>query len=208
MAKVTVLDHPLINVKMTILRDVATPPQQFRQVLHEVAGLMSADAFRHIKTHGCRVTTPLEETDGAMLVEYQPCLVSILRAGNGLTDALLNIMPEAAVGHLGMERDAETHQARAYYEKLPQQIDKRQVILVDPMLATGGSAIMAADQLKSHGVTDITFIVLVAAPEGIAAFHAKHPDIDIITAALDRELNDNCYILPGLGDAGDRIYDT
>ena len=208
MAKVTVLDHPLINVKMTILRDAATPSQQFRQVLHEVAGLMSADAFRHIKTHTCRVTTPLEETDGAMLAEHQPCLVSILRAGNGLTDALLNIMPEAAVGHLGMERDAETHQARAYYEKLPQQINKRQVILVDPMLATGGSAIMAADQLKSHGVTDITFIALVAAPEGIAAFHAKHPDIDIITAALDRELNENCYILPGLGDAGDRIYNT
>ncbi len=208
MAKVTVLDHPLINVKMTILRDMATPPQQFRQVLHEIAGLMSADAFRHIKTHACRVTTPLEETDGVMLAEHQPCLVSILRAGNGLTDALLNIMPEAAVGHLGMERDSETHQARAYYEKLPQQIDKRQVILVDPMLATGGSAIMAADQLKSHGVTDITFIVLVAAPEGIAAFHEKHPNIDIITAALDRELNDNCYILPGLGDAGDRIYDT
>ena len=208
MANVTILDHPLINVKMTILRDIATPPQQFRQVLHEIAALMSADAFRHIKTHACRVTTPLEETDGAMLDENQPCLVSILRAGNGLTDALLNIMPEAAVGHLGMERDAETHQARAYYEKLPQQINKRQVILVDPMLATGGFAIMAADQLKSHGVSDMTFIALVAAPEGIAAFHAKHPDIDIITAALDRELNDNCYILPGLGDAGDRIYNT
>ena len=208
MANVTVLDHPLINVKMTILRDQATPPQQFRQVLHEIAALMSADAFRHIKTDACRVMTPLEETDGAVLAEHQPCLVSILRAGNGLTDALLNIMPEAAVGHLGMERDPQTHQARAYYEKLPPAMAKRQTVLIDPMLATGGSAIMAADQLKSHGVQDIVFIALVSAPEGIAAFHEQHPDIDIITAALDRELNDNCYILPGLGDAGDRIYNT
>ena len=208
MATVTVLDHPLINVKMTILRDQSTPPRVFRQTLHEIAALMSHDAFKHVKTTACRVTTPLEETDGAVLANDQPCLVSILRAGNGLTDALLNIMPEAAVGHLGMERDAETHQARAYYEKLPQRIENRQVILIDPMLATGGSAIMAADQLKSHGVNDIVFIALVSAPEGIAAFHAQHPDIDIITAALDRQLNDHCYILPGLGDAGDRIYDT
>lgn len=208
MAKVTVLDHPLIDVKMTILRDQSTPPYQFRQTLHEMAALMSHDAFCHLETKPCAVTTPLEETKGAVLADDQPCLVSILRAGNGLTDALLNIMPEAAVGHLGMERDPETHQARAYYEKLPPRIENRQVILIDPMLATGGSAIMAADQLKSHGVKDIVFIALVSAPEGITAFHAKHPDIHIITAALDRELNDNCYILPGLGDAGDRIYNT
>ena len=208
MSKLTILDHPLIDTKMTILRNAATKPHHFRQTLYEVAGLMSADVFRHIITVPTRVTTPLEETDGKNLPEIVPALVSILRAGNGLTSALLSIMPEAAVGHLGMERDPETHQARAYYEKLPPQISARQVILIDPMLATGGSAIMAVDQLKSHGVTDITFAALVAAPEGIEALQTAHPDIPIITAALDRELNENCYILPGLGDAGDRIYNT
>ena len=208
MRDVTVLDHPLINIKMTILRDVATPPLVFRQRLHEIAALMSADIFRHIKTEKIRVTTPLEETDGEAIPSPNPCLVSILRAGNGLTDALLAIFPEASVGHLGMERDPETHQARAYYEKLPPHISSRQVILIDPMLATGGSAIMAVDQLKSHGVKDIIFAALVSAPEGVKALHDAHPDVPIITAALDRGLNENCYILPGLGDAGDRIYGT
>jgi uracil phosphoribosyltransferase len=208
MATVTILDHPLIDVKMTILRDVNTPPRLFRQTLHEVASLMSARVFSHIKTRPCRVMTPLEETDGALLEEHAPCLVSILRAGNGLTDAMLPIIPDATVGHLGMERHHDTHQARAYYEKLPPFIEKRQVILIDPMLATGGSAIMAADHLKSHGVSDIVFAALVAAPEGVKAFHDHHPDIEIICATLDRELNENCYILPGLGDAGDRIYNT
>ena len=208
MAQLTVLDHPLINTKMAILRDEKTPPHHFRQTLHEMASLMSFAVFQHIKTTPTRVTTPLEETNAETLPEKTPALVSILRAGNGLTDAFLAILPEAAVGHLGMERDHETHQARAYYEKLPPHIADRQVILIDPMLATGGSAIMAADQLKSHGVQDITFAVLVAAPEGVKALHDAHPDIPIITAALDRELNDNCYILPGLGDAGDRIYNT
>lgn len=208
MAQLTVLDHPLITTKMTILRDTATPPHHFRRTLHEIASIMSFAVFQHIKTNPSRVKTPLEETDGATLPENAPALVSILRAGNGLTDAFLAIMPEAAVGHLGMERDAVTHQARAYYEKLPPHIADRQIILIDPMLATGGSAIMAADQLKSHGVSDITFAALVSAPEGIDALNKAHPDVPIITAALDRELNENCYILPGLGDAGDRIYNT
>lgn len=208
MPQVTTLNHPLIDVKMTILRDVATPSALFRQTLHEIAALMSAAVFSHISTVPVDVTTPLEVTNGAALPRHVPCLVSILRAGNGLTDAFLNILPEAAVGHLGMERDPDTHQARAYYEKLPPAIAARQVILIDPMLATGGSAVMAADQLKSRGVKDIVFAALVAAPEGIAAFHKAHPDIPVITAALDRELNDNCYILPGLGDAGDRIFNT
>ena len=208
MPQLTVLDHPLIAIKMTILRDANTPPSQFRQTLHEMASLMSADVFKHITAISKPVITPLEETNGAGFDDPVPCLVSILRAGNGLTDALLNIIPEAAVGHLGMERNPETHKARAYYEKLPPAIDRRQVILIDPMLATGGSAIMAADLLKSRGVTDITFVALVSAPEGVKAFHTKHGDIPIITAALDRELNEDCYILPGLGDAGDRIFNT
>jgi uracil phosphoribosyltransferase len=208
MAEITVLDHPLINTKMTVMRDAATPPYQFRQTLHEIAALMSADVFRHLRTDAVRVTTPLEETDGARLREHVPCLVSILRAGNGLTDALLAILPEATVGHLGLERDHDTHKARAYYKKLPPAIEKRQVILIDPMLATGGSAIMAVDQLKSHGVKDIVFAGLIAAPEGVKALQEAHPDVPIITAVLDRELNEDCYILPGLGDAGDRIYYT
>ena len=208
MPKLTVLDHPLVSTKMTMLRDVATPPHQFRQTLHEVASLMSYEVFSNIKTQNCTVKTPLEETNGQTLPENTPALVSILRAGNGLTDALLNILPEAGVGHLGMERDPVTHQARAYYEKLPPNIADRQVILIDPMLATGGSALMAVEQLKTHGVTDITFVALVSAPEGVSALHAQHPDVPIITAALDRELNENCYIMPGLGDAGDRIYNT
>ena len=208
MPQLIVLNHPLINVKMTTLRDVKTPSFRFRQTLHEMAGLMSFEVFKQLNVAPVKIQTPLEETDGASLPEHVPCLVSILRAGNGMTDAFLNIFPEAAVGHLGMERDHDTHKARAYYEKLPPAIDQRQVILIDPMLATGGSAIMAADQLKSRGVRDIIFTALVASPEGVAALHDKHPDIPIITAALDRELNDQCYILPGLGDAGDRIFNT
>lgn len=208
MSDLTVLSHPLIDVKMTILRDQHTPPSLFRQTLHEMAALMSSDVFRHLNTIPCQVQTPLETTQGTVLPDHAPCLVSILRAGNGMVDALLPILPQASVGHLGMERDAVTHQAKAYYEKLPPAIDKRQVILVDPMLATGGSAIMAADLLRDRGVEDIVFVALVSAPEGIAAFHDKHPDIPVITAALDRELNDQCYILPGLGDAGDRIFNT
>ncbi|MCE2516488.1 MAG: uracil phosphoribosyltransferase [Alphaproteobacteria bacterium] len=208
MPQVTVLNHPLVDVKMTTLRDAATPAYRFRQTLHEMAALMSAEVFRHLEVQPVDVTTPLEVTTGAALPPYAPCLVSILRAGNGLTDAFLNIFPEAAVGHLGMERDHDTHQARAYYEKLPPAIEKRQVILIDPMLATGGSAVMAAAQLRSRGVRDIVFTALVAAPEGVTAFHNAHPDIPVITAAMDRELNDNCYILPGLGDAGDRIINT
>lgn len=208
MPQLTVLNHPLISVKMTTLRNKETPSFLFRQTLHEMAGLMSAEVFKHINTHDTQVETPLETTEGVKLHAHVPCLVSILRAGNGMTDAFLSIFPEASVGHLGMERDHETHQARAYYEKLPPHIEQRQVILIDPMLATGGSAIMAADQLRKRGVKDIVFTALVSAPEGVAAFHEKHPDIPIITAAMDRELNDNCYILPGLGDAGDRIFNT
>lgn len=208
MAQLTVLEHPLINTKMTILRDRATPSYHFRQTLHEMASLMSYEVFKHIQVNPCRVTTPLEETDGAVLPKNAPALVSILRAGNGLTDAFLSVIPEAAVGHLGMERDHETHQARAYYEKLPPHIDDRQVVLIDPMLATGGSAIMGIEQLKSHGVKDIIFVALVSSPEGVKALHDAHSDIPVITAALDRQLDENCYILPGLGDAGDRIYNT
>lgn len=204
----TVLDHPLIRTKMTVLRDKHTSPPEFRRTLHEIAGLMSMAAFAHLRTDPVSVDTPLETTEGARLQQPVPCLLSILRAGNGMVDALSALLPEAAIGHLGLQRDPETHKPIYYYEKLPSDIDKRQVIITDPMLATGGSAIMAADHLKTKGCLDLVFVCLISAPEGVAAFHAAHPDIPVITAALDRQLDQNCYILPGLGDAGDRIYNT
>ena len=204
----TVLDHPLIRTKMTVLRDKHTSPPEFRRTLHEIAGLMSMAAFAHLRTDPVSVDTPLETTEGARLQQPVPCLLSILRAGNGMVDALSALLPEAAIGHLGLQRDPETHKPIYYYEKLPSDIDKRQVVITDPMLATGGSAIMAAHHLKAKGCLDLVFVCLISAPEGVAAFHAAHPDIPVITAALDRQLDQNCYILPGLGDAGDRIYNT
>jgi uracil phosphoribosyltransferase len=203
-----VLRHPVIDVKMAKLRDRDTPSQDFRRILFELAGLMSASVFRHIKTVPIEIKTPLEPASAVALPDKVPCIVSILRAGNGMADALSALLPEAAIGHMGLQRDPDTHNPEYYYEKLPPEIEARQVIMTDPMLATGGSAILTADRLKSRGVTDIVFCCLVAAPEGVQAFTTAHPDIPIITAALDRELNESCYILPGLGDAGDRIYNT
>lgn len=208
MTQITVLNHPLIDHKLAILRDKNTPAWHFRKTLVETAALMSWHCFQHLKTEAMEIETPMESMEVQKLPELSPAIVSILRAGNGMADALATVLPEAGIGHLGMERDATTHKARAYYAKLPPEIAKRQTILVDPMLATGGSAIMAADQLRSEGVSDIIFLCLVAAPEGVSAFHDAHPDIPIITAALDRQLNENSYILPGLGDAGDRIFNT
>lgn len=204
----SVLDHPLIEIKMTTLRDKDTPPQQFRQTLREIAGLMSFQVFNHLRFDEWDVHTPLETTTGRYLQNPVPCLLSVLRAGNGLVDALSAILPEAAIGHLGVQRDPKTHKPVYYYEKLPPDIARRQVIIADPMLATGGSAIMAADQMKKKGCNGLVFVCLIAAPEGVSAFQNAHPNIPVITAALDRQLNENCYILPGLGDAGDRIYNT
>ena len=191
----TCLDHPLIQAKMTILRDQQTPPHQFRRTLHEIAGLMSFAVFAHLRTDKVSVDTPLETTTGARLQDPLPCLLSVLRAGNGLVDAFSALLPEAAIGHLGVQRDPVTHKPIYYYEKLPSDLDKRQVVIADPMLATGGSAIMAADHLQKKGCRDMVFVCLIAAPEGVAAFQAAHPDIQVITAGLDRQLNENCYIL-------------
>lgn len=204
----TVLSHPLIDIKLTTLRDKDTPPHDFRRTLFEIAGLMSFDVFKFLNSTQISVTTPLETTDGYQLTEPAPAIISILRAGNGLADAFSALLPEAPIGHLGLQRNEDTHNAEAYYEKLPRNIDSRQIILADPMLATGGSAIMAVDRLKRHGVKDMVFACLVAAPEGVAAVEAAHPELSIITAGYDRALDENCYILPGLGDAGDRIYNT
>ena len=202
------LSHPVIEAKLTRLRDKTTPAHEFRRVLYEIAGLMSASLFKDVPVETCMVDTPLARSTGVRLASPVPCIVSILRAGNGLADALSALLPEAAIGHLGLQRDPVSHDPVYYYEKLPPAIHKRHIIMTDPMLATGGSAIMATDRLKQHGGTDIQLACLVAAPEGIKAFQTAHPDIKITLAAIDKQLDARGYILPGLGDAGDRIYNT
>ena len=204
--KLHILDHPLAAHKMSILRDAQTPSHRFRQTLHELSWLLAFPAFEMLQLASVEITTPLETMTAQTLSDPAPCIVSILRAGNGLADGFSQICPEASLGHLGLYRDHDTLQPVSYYSSLPDQMDKRQVILVDPMLATGGSATMAIETLRNMGVADVVFACLVAAPEGVAALHGAHPDVPIVTAALDRELNDQAYILPGLGDAGDRLY--
>ena len=207
MSDITILDHPLITHKLAILRDETTSAQMFKSTLETLTCVMSYHVFAHLKQSSVRIQTPLEEMETYQL-ESQPVIASILRAGNGMADALFAIIQDASMAHIGMQREEVTHEPIFYYEKYPEDLASRQVILVDPMLATGGSAIEAARRLKEKGVSDILFTCLVAAPEGVSAFQSAHPDIPIITAALDRELNETCYILPGLGDAGDRIYNT
>ena len=206
--RLVVMDHPLVTHKLSILRDRNTPSHAFRQTLHELSWLLAYPTFDALRLVDRPIETPLEPMTAQSMPEPYPCLVSILRAGNGLIDGFSQACPEASVGHLGMYRDHDTMVPVAYYTSLPSDMASRQVILGDPMLATGGSAVMAASKLREMGVKDIVFSCLVAAPEGVAAFHGEHPDIPVITAAMDRELNDKAYILPGLGDAGDRIYGT
>lgn len=201
-----IIQHPLIDHKMAILRDADTPSPQFRRTLREISWLLGYAGMAHLKTAPVQLATPLEVMQTRQLAAPVPCLVSVLRAGNGLVDGLLDLLPEAAVGHLGFARDHDTLQPVEYYANLPADIADRQVILADPMLATGGSAVAAADRLRAAGAGDCVFICLLAAPEGVARFEAAHPDIPIVTGALDRGLNEKGYILPGLGDAGDRIY--
>ena len=208
MNQVTIIDHPLVHHKLARLRDVATPSSDFRRVLRELSWLLAFEATQHLSLEPFSLQTPLEEMTAHRLPALAPCLISILRAGNGLVDGLMDILPEATVGHLGLARNHDTLQPEEYYCKLPSQIEKRAVILADPMLATGGSTIAAIDRLKERGVKDLVFLCLLASPEGLTALQAAHPDVHIFTAALDRELNEKGYILPGLGDAGDRIYGT
>ena len=206
--RLVVMDHPLVTHKLSILRDRDTPSHAFRQTLHELSWLLAYPTFDALHLVDHAIETPLEPMTAQAMPSPYPCLVSILRAGNGLIDGFSQVCPEASVGHLGMYRDHDTMVPVSYYTSLPSDMASRQVILGDPMLATGGSAVMAAGKLREMGVKDIVFSCLVAAPEGVAAFHGAHPDIPVITAALDRELNEKSYILPGLGDAGDRIYGT
>ncbi len=208
MESLTVLDHPVLSHKLAILRDENTRSPEFRKTLLEIGHIMSWPVFSHFSVAKTEITTPMEKTTQNVLTSPYPCIVSILRAGNGMADALSATLPEAPIGYIGMQRNTNTHLAEPYFKKLPDQIQNRKIILVDPMLASGSSAEQAADFLKRDGAKNILFVCLVAAPEGIKYFHKNHPDIPIITAALDRELDENAYILPGLGDAGDRIYGT
>jgi uracil phosphoribosyltransferase len=201
------INHPVIQTKLTELRDVSTEHREFRELLNEIGGLMVYEVTRDFPTKPVTVATPMEPIVGTMLAR-PITLVPILRAGLGMTDGVLKLLPEARIGHLGVYRDHNTLEPVSYYQRLPPDIADTEVLLIDPMLATGGSGSAAASFLKKAGVRHMRFVCLVAAPEGITAFHKMHPEIPIYTAAVDRQLNDKGYILPGLGDAGDRIFGT
>tara|TARA_B100001146_G_scaffold52602_1_gene45966 strand:+ start:706 stop:1338 length:633 start_codon:yes stop_codon:yes gene_type:complete len=205
---ITIVDHPLVQHKLTLMRDKDQPTAYFRQLLRETALLLAYEVTRDLPLETKRVETPIEVMDAPVLSGKKLCFVSVLRAGNGLLEGMLDLLPSARVGHVGLYRDPETLEAVEYYYKVPQDIGERLVIVVDPMLATANSGIAAVDRLKQGGARQLKFVCLLAAPEGVAAFTAAHPDVPLYTAALDRELNEHGYILPGLGDAGDRIYGT
>ncbi len=204
----TVIDHPLIKHKLTLLREKSTPTALFRQVLREISLLLCYDATKDLELTTCEIETPLERASFPSLEGKKLCFVSILRAGNGLLEGMLDLVPSARVGHVGLYRDHDTLEAVQYYLKVPSELEKRVVIIVDPMLATGNSAVAAVSRLKERGARRMKFLCLLAAPEGVAHFTKEHPDVPVIAAALDRELNEKGYILPGLGDAGDRLYGT
>lgn len=208
MPNVIVLDHPLLRHKLALLRDKATTTAMFRQVAREISLLMAYEVTRDLPLEPVQIETPLETMQAEHLAGKKLCIVSILRAGNGILDGMLDLVPSARVGHIGLYRDPATLQPVEYYLKLPSDISDRLVILVDPMLATGHSAAAAASRLKQAGVATMKFVCLLAAPEGVAAFTAAHPDVPVFTGAIDRELDSHGYIRPGLGDAGDRFYGT
>ena len=205
---VVVLDHPLIQHKLTLLRRRETSTAVFRSLAREIALLMGYEVTRGLPLETIRIETPLEAMDAPQLSGKKLCFVSILRAGNGLLDGMLDLVPSARVGHIGLYRDPHTLSPVEYYLKLPNDIGERMVIVVDPMLATGHSAAAAIARLKQAGATQIRFACLLCAPEGLRLLHEQHPDIDIYTCATDRQLDEHGYIRPGLGDAGDRLYGT
>ena len=204
----TVVDHPLVQHKLTIMRDKQTPTAVFRQLLREISQLLAYEVTRGLPTTTKQIETPMQAMDAPTLDGKKLALISILRAGNGLLDGVLELIPSARVGFVGLYRDEETLQPVQYYFKVPEAMEDRLVIAVDPMLATGNSSVAAIDLLKSSGATNIRFMCLLAAPEGIARMKEAHPDVPIITAAVDQKLNEVGYIVPGLGDAGDRMFGT
>ncbi|MBQ7953770.1 MAG: uracil phosphoribosyltransferase [Clostridia bacterium] len=208
MKNVTVFDHPLIQHKTTILRQKTTSNKEFRESVEEITMLMCYEALRDLPLEDIEIETPIKKTVQKMIKGKDIAIVPILRAGLGMVNGMLNLVPTAKVGHIGMYRDEETMMPQPYYCKLPEDIDKRLVVVVDPMLATGGSSVDAIDQIKAKGATNIKFLCLIAAPEGIEKLASAHPDVQIYCANVDEGLNENCYIVPGLGDAGDRIFGT
>ena len=206
--RVTVVDHPLVQHKLTIMRDKATGTKQFRELIREIALLEGYEATRSLPLEDVEVTTPLATTTGKRVAGKKVAVLPILRAGLGMVEGVLELVPAARVGHIGMERDEVTHEPREYYCKLPADISDRLCLVVDPMLATGGSAIAAIEYLRRQGARDIELMVIIAAPEGIAAVLEADPGVHIFTCSVDECLNDDAYILPGLGDAGDRIFGT
>ena len=208
MATVTVLDHPLIHHKLAIMRNKNTGTREFRELVNEIAGLMCYEATRNLPTEEVLVETPITTAKCRMLAGKKLAIVPILRAGLGMVDAMVDLIPSAKIGHIGLYRDPETHEPVEYYCKLPEDVGNRVVFVVDPMLATGGSAVAAIDFLKKHGCRNIIMMNIIGCPEGIKRVTEAHPDVDIYMAACDEKLNDHAYIIPGLGDAGDRIFGT
>ena len=207
-ASIEVVNHPLVQQKLTLLRDSKTESALFRSGLREISQLLAYEVCRDLEPEKVEINTPLESMTGTRIDGGKLCLISILRAGNGLLDGMLDLMPTAGVGHIGLYRDPDTHVPVEYYIKLPNRLEERLCIVVDPMLATGGSATAAVQRIKQAGANRIKFVCVVAAPEGVEVFTKAHPDVPIVTAAIDRQLDDNAYIRPGLGDAGDRMYGT
>ena len=208
MAKITVFDHPLIKHKLTYIRDKNTGSKEFRELVTEVSILMAYEVTRNFPLEDIEIETPIMKMTSQVIQGKKVGLIPILRAGLGMVDGMLSLIPAAKVGHIGLYRDPETLKPVEYYCKLPQDIQDRELIVLDPMLATGGSAVDAIRMLKEKGATAIRFVCLIAAPEGVKALSEAHPDVDIYVAALDEKLNEHAYIVPGLGDAGDRLFGT
>ncbi len=208
MSKIVVFDHPLIQHKITLLRDCTTGTRDFRILIEEIAALMGFEALRDLPLEMKEIKTPIESANAPVISGKTIAVVPILRAGLGMVKGILTLVPTAKVGHLGLYRDPETHLPHEYYCKLPENVEERTVLVLDPMLATGGSACAAVELLKARGVKKIKFMSIIAAPEGLSALITKHPDIEVYVGHLDERLNEDKYIVPGLGDAGDRIFGT
>ena len=208
MANVHIMDHPLIHHKLAVLRNKETPVKEFRELVNEISGLMCYEATRNLPTMDVDVETPVATAHCKMLAGKKLAIVPILRAGLGMVDALVDLIPSAKIGHIGLYRDPVTHEPVEYYCKLPEDIGNRVTFVVDPMLATGGSAVAAIDFLKKHGCRNIIMMNIIGCPEGIKRVQEAHPDVEMYLAACDEKLNDHAYIVPGLGDAGDRIFGT
>ena len=208
MEDVTYIDHPLVQHKISMLRKKTTGTNEFRTLVEEIATLMGYEALRDLPLEDVEVETPIETCMTPMLAGKKLAIVPILRAGLGMVNGVLSLVPSAKIGHIGLYRDEETHEPHEYFCKLPNPIEQRTIVVTDPMLATGGSAVAAIDFIKQHGGKHIKFMCIIAAPEGVKRLHEAHPDVQIYVGHLDRELNENAYICPGLGDAGDRIFGT